>query len=57
MVSGFSRTSRVRLKADTTYKMEREMTNTEILAARGRAIGGNVSAGYRRPVHVVRGAM
>jgi 4-aminobutyrate aminotransferase-like enzyme len=33
------------------------MTNDEILAARRRAIGRNVSIGYRRPVHLVRGAM
>jgi 4-aminobutyrate aminotransferase-like enzyme len=33
------------------------MTNDEILAARRRAIGANVSIGYRRPVHLVRGAM
>jgi 4-aminobutyrate aminotransferase-like enzyme len=33
------------------------MTAHEILAARGRAIGRNVSVGYRRPVHVVRGSM
>ena len=33
------------------------MTSDEILAARGRAIGRNVSVAYRRPVHVVRGAM
>lgn len=33
------------------------MTNDDILAARRRFIGGNVSIGYRRPVHVVRGSM
>jgi 4-aminobutyrate aminotransferase-like enzyme len=33
------------------------MSNAEILAARGRAIGGNVSIGYRRPVQIVRGSM
>jgi 4-aminobutyrate aminotransferase-like enzyme len=33
------------------------MNSDEILAARRRTIGGNVSIGYRRPVHVVRGAM
>ena len=33
------------------------MTGHEILAARGRVIGRNVSVGYRRPVHVVRGSM
>jgi 4-aminobutyrate aminotransferase-like enzyme len=33
------------------------MTTDEILAARRRLIGANVSVGYRRPVHVVRGAM
>ena len=33
------------------------MNNTEILAARGRSIGGNVSVGYRRPVQIVRGSM
>ena len=33
------------------------MNTDEILAARRRAIGRNVSIGYRRPVHVVRGAM
>jgi 4-aminobutyrate aminotransferase-like enzyme len=33
------------------------MNSDEILAARRRAIGRNVSVGYRRPVHVVRGAM
>lgn len=33
------------------------MNNAEILAARGRAIGGNVSVGYRRPVQIVRGSM
>jgi 4-aminobutyrate aminotransferase-like enzyme len=31
------------------------MTNDEILAARLRAIGRNVSIGYRRPVQIVRG--
>jgi len=34
-----------------------EMNNAEILDARGRSIGRNVSVGYRRPVHVVRGSM
>jgi 4-aminobutyrate aminotransferase-like enzyme len=33
------------------------MTSDEILAARRRLIGGNVSVGYRRPVHIVRGSM
>ncbi|HMJ82066.1 MAG TPA: aminotransferase class III-fold pyridoxal phosphate-dependent enzyme [Vicinamibacterales bacterium] len=33
------------------------MTNDEILAARRRFVGGNVSVGYRRPLQVVRGAM
>ena len=33
------------------------MTNDEILAARRRFIGANVSVGYRRPLQVVRGAM
>jgi 4-aminobutyrate aminotransferase-like enzyme len=33
------------------------MTNDEILAARQRFVGGNVSVGYRRPLQVVRGAM
>jgi 4-aminobutyrate aminotransferase-like enzyme len=33
------------------------MNSDEILAARRRAIGRNVSLGYRRPVHIVRGAM
>jgi 4-aminobutyrate aminotransferase-like enzyme len=33
------------------------MTNDEILAARRRHVGGNVSVGYRRPLQVVRGAM
>src|SRR6185295_20355374 len=33
------------------------MNTTEILAARNRAIGRNVSIGYRRPVQVVRGSM
>jgi 4-aminobutyrate aminotransferase-like enzyme len=33
------------------------MNSDEILAARRRAIGRNVSLGYRRPVHLVRGAM
>ncbi len=32
------------------------MTSDEILAARRRLIGGNVSIGYRRPVHIVRGS-
>ena len=33
------------------------MTNDEILAARRRFVGGNVSVGYRRPLQVVRGSM
>ena len=33
------------------------MNNDEILAVRRRLVGGNVSVGYRRPVHVVRGSM
>jgi 4-aminobutyrate aminotransferase-like enzyme len=33
------------------------MTNAEILAARGRAIGRNMSVAYRRPLQVVRGSM
>jgi len=33
------------------------MNNVEILAARRRLIGRNVSVGYRRPVHIVRGSM
>jgi len=33
------------------------MNHVEILAARRRLIGRNVSVGYRRPVHVVRGSM
>jgi 4-aminobutyrate aminotransferase-like enzyme len=33
------------------------MNSDEILAARRRAIGRNVSLGYRRPVQLVRGAM
>jgi 4-aminobutyrate aminotransferase-like enzyme len=33
------------------------MTNDEILAARRRFVGGNISVGYRRPLQVVRGAM
>jgi 4-aminobutyrate aminotransferase-like enzyme len=33
------------------------MTNAEILAARSRAIGRNVSVGYRRPLQIVRGSM
>jgi len=33
------------------------MTNDELLAARRRVIGGNVSVGYRRPLRVVRGSM
>jgi 4-aminobutyrate aminotransferase-like enzyme len=33
------------------------MNSDEILAARRRAIGRNVGLGYRRPVHIVRGAM
>jgi len=33
------------------------MTNDEILAARRRFVGGNISIGYRRPLQVVRGAM
>ena len=37
--------------------MTRQMTNAEILDARRRAIGGNVSVGYRRPVQIVRGSM
>src|SRR5438128_5741944 len=33
------------------------MTSDEILAARRRFVGGNVSVGYRRPVQIVRGSM
>src|SRR5262245_66176231 len=33
------------------------MTNGELLDRRRRAIGGNVSVGYRRPVQIVRGSM
>src|SRR6185295_8443185 len=33
------------------------MNSEQLLAARRRAIGGNVRLGYRRPVHIVRGAM
>src|SRR5438128_8810736 len=33
------------------------MTSDEILAARRRFVGGNVSIGYRRPVQIVRGSM
>ncbi len=33
------------------------MTNDDILAARRRFVGGNVSVGYRRPLQAVRGAM
>jgi 4-aminobutyrate aminotransferase-like enzyme len=33
------------------------MTNDEILEARRRFVGGNISVGYRRPLQVVRGAM
>ena len=33
------------------------MTNEEILAARRRLVGANVSVGYRRPLQVVRGSM
>jgi 4-aminobutyrate aminotransferase-like enzyme len=33
------------------------MSSDEILSARRRVIGRNVSVGYRRPVHVVRGSM
>ncbi|OLC81386.1 MAG: hypothetical protein AUH72_09640 [Acidobacteria bacterium 13_1_40CM_4_65_8] len=33
------------------------MTDDEILAARLRLVGRNLSIGYRRPVHIVRGAM
>jgi 4-aminobutyrate aminotransferase-like enzyme len=33
------------------------MTNDDILAARQRFVGGNISVGYRRPLQVVRGAM
>ena len=33
------------------------MNSDEILAVRRRLVGGNVSVGYRRPVHVVRGSM
>jgi len=33
------------------------MTNDDILAARRRFVGGNVSVGYRRPLQVVRGSM
>ena len=30
------------------------MTSDDLLAARRRLIGGNVSIGYRRPLHIVR---
>jgi 4-aminobutyrate aminotransferase-like enzyme len=33
------------------------MTNDDILAARRRFVGGNISVGYRRPLQAVRGAM
>ena len=33
------------------------MTNDDLLASRRRLIGGNVSIGYRRPLHIVRGSM
>jgi 4-aminobutyrate aminotransferase-like enzyme len=33
------------------------VTNAEILAARRRLVGANVSVGYRRPLQVVRGSM
>src|SRR5215471_16569003 len=33
------------------------MSDADILAARGRAIGRNVSVGYRHPVQIVRGSM
>ena len=33
------------------------MTNEEILAARRRLVGANISVGYRRPLQVVRGSM
>jgi 4-aminobutyrate aminotransferase-like enzyme len=33
------------------------MNSDEILAARKRVIGGNVSVGYRSPLHIVRGSM
>ena len=33
------------------------MNSDEILAVRRRLVGGNISVGYRRPVHVVRGSM
>jgi len=33
------------------------MTSDDILAARRRFVGGNISVGYRRPLQVVRGAM
>ena len=33
------------------------MTSDDLLAARRRLIGGNVSIGYRRPLHIVRGSM
>src|SRR5262245_59589052 len=35
----------------------RPMSNADILAARGRAIGRNVRVSYRRPVQIVRGSM
>jgi 4-aminobutyrate aminotransferase-like enzyme len=36
---------------------EQAMNNAEILDLRGRAIGRNVSVGYRRPLQIVRGSM
>ena len=33
------------------------MNRDDILAARKRVIGGNVSVGYRNPLHIVRGSM
>jgi 4-aminobutyrate aminotransferase-like enzyme len=33
------------------------MSDAEILAARGRTIGRNLSVGYRRPLQIVRGSM
>ncbi|HXT29425.1 MAG TPA: hypothetical protein VN716_09105, partial [Vicinamibacterales bacterium] len=37
--------------------MPPRMNSDELLAARRRVIGGNVSIGYRRPLHIVRGSM
>jgi 4-aminobutyrate aminotransferase-like enzyme len=39
------------------WAVDESMTNDEILAARHRLIGHNLTVGYRRPVHIVRGSM